>query len=103
MIRRPPRSTLFLYTTLFRSPRPRQGPADPDPGRGGVPGGRNLGAAGAAGRKGRMGEGRGGEKGRFRGAPHHLKKKKKGEATESKANNTKSMRPAARRVSEVAQ
>src|SRR5687768_17928676 len=22
MIRRPPRSTLFLYTTLFRSPRP---------------------------------------------------------------------------------
>src|SRR2546425_3896207 len=24
MIRRPPRSTLFPYTTLFRSPRPRQ-------------------------------------------------------------------------------
>src|SRR5256885_8255762 len=25
MIRRPPRSTLFPYTTLFRSPRPAQG------------------------------------------------------------------------------
>src|SRR5437588_4698836 len=25
MIRRPPRSTLFPYTTLFRSPRARQG------------------------------------------------------------------------------
>src|SRR2546426_7784249 len=25
MIRRPPRSTLFPYTTLFRSPRPRAG------------------------------------------------------------------------------
>src|SRR3712207_8090850 len=25
MIRRPPRSTLFPYTTLFRSPPPRQG------------------------------------------------------------------------------
>src|SRR6266852_8767193 len=30
MIRRPPRSTLFPYTTLFRSRRPRQGqPARP--------------------------------------------------------------------------
>src|SRR5260370_15005937 len=27
MIRRPPRSTLFPSTTLFRSPRPRQGDA----------------------------------------------------------------------------
>src|SRR5467141_4933006 len=27
MIRRPPRSTLFPYTTLFRSPRPRACPA----------------------------------------------------------------------------
>src|SRR2546430_11675893 len=26
MIRRPPRSTLFPYTTLFRSPRPRRTP-----------------------------------------------------------------------------
>src|SRR5438309_8896777 len=26
MIRRPPRSTLFPYTTLFRSPRPRSTP-----------------------------------------------------------------------------
>src|SRR2546430_15690547 len=31
MIRRPPRSTLFPYTTLFRSPRHRH--ADPDPAR----------------------------------------------------------------------
>src|SRR2546422_6464006 len=29
MIRRPPRSTLFPYTTLFRSPR-RSGPSSPD-------------------------------------------------------------------------
>src|SRR5438445_9286842 len=28
MIRRPPRSTLFPYTTLFRSARPRQCPRD---------------------------------------------------------------------------
>src|SRR5437870_9616273 len=28
MIRRPPRSTLFPYTTLFRSPRPGQRPGD---------------------------------------------------------------------------
>src|SRR3712207_6937125 len=27
MIRRPPRSTLFPYTTLFRSPTPTMGPA----------------------------------------------------------------------------
>src|SRR3712207_7957062 len=30
MIRRPPRSTLFPYTTLFRSPRPARDPADAD-------------------------------------------------------------------------
>src|SRR5215469_17884346 len=29
MIRRPPRSTLFPYTTLFRSPAPRDGLAQP--------------------------------------------------------------------------
>src|SRR5688572_32626362 len=29
MIRRPPRSTLFPYTTLFRSPRPRREPVRP--------------------------------------------------------------------------
>src|SRR2546422_6541904 len=28
MIRRPPRSTLFPYTTLFRSRRPRRAPED---------------------------------------------------------------------------
>src|SRR3712207_7644982 len=30
MIRRPPRSTLFPYTTLFRSPRPDGGRDEPD-------------------------------------------------------------------------
>src|SRR5256885_13313176 len=30
MIRRPPRSTLFPYTTLFRSPPEVVGPHDPD-------------------------------------------------------------------------
>src|SRR3989441_8221640 len=35
MIRRPPRSTLFPYTTLFRSERgPRQEQEDDDPGEG---------------------------------------------------------------------
>src|SRR6266567_8071291 len=34
MIRRPPRSTLFPYTTLFRSPAPRcRSPPRPPPGR----------------------------------------------------------------------
>src|SRR6476619_7880679 len=36
MIRRPPRSTLFPYTTLFRSYRHRQGPAG-HPARAAVP------------------------------------------------------------------
>src|SRR3712207_7766028 len=36
MIRRPPRSTLFPYTTLFRSQRRRPGPPGP-PGRPGPP------------------------------------------------------------------
>src|SRR5256886_5507880 len=34
MIRRPPRSTLFPYTTLFRSPAAAAGPPDPAVGRG---------------------------------------------------------------------
>src|SRR6185437_16440572 len=33
MIRRPPRSTLFPYTTLFRSPGPRRRTPPPWPGR----------------------------------------------------------------------
>src|SRR5437588_3270756 len=42
MIRRPPRSTLFPYTTLFRSPAARRDPPGPGPdhrrhgGRGGL-------------------------------------------------------------------
>src|SRR3989304_9315816 len=31
MIRRPPRSTLFPYTTLFRSPTPPTAPVEPSP------------------------------------------------------------------------
>src|SRR2546426_5556405 len=34
MIRRPPRSTLFPYTTLFRSPRPQAPPPWTNPRRG---------------------------------------------------------------------
>src|SRR3712207_7706470 len=34
MIRRPPRSTLFPYTTLFRSAQGRAGPGGEDPPRG---------------------------------------------------------------------
>src|SRR2546422_10587997 len=52
MIRRPPRSTLFPYTTLFRSPRPRRRPRVHS--RGGMgtgrdrrPGARGLRRAGA--------------------------------------------------------
>src|SRR5256885_9726389 len=52
MIRRPPRSTLFPYTTLFRSrPARRRGPARPDAGGagggGGGPAARGGGAGGA--------------------------------------------------------
>src|SRR5438270_4120373 len=44
MIRRPPRSTLFPYTTLFRSRRAVSGPARR--GRGAAPGRPDLGPAG---------------------------------------------------------
>src|SRR2546426_7619003 len=47
MIRRPPRSTLFPYTTLFRSSRHPERGADPAAGRGGVVrGGAQQGAGG---------------------------------------------------------
>src|SRR3712207_8566700 len=48
MIRRPPRSTLFPYTPLFRSERPRRaGPAEGGPvDGGGAAGARDGGAAG---------------------------------------------------------
>src|SRR5712664_1586189 len=45
MLRRPPRSTLFPYTTLFRSPREH---VVPGPGRGGARAGRVPGPAPAA-------------------------------------------------------
>src|SRR3712207_8611974 len=45
MIRRPPRSTLFPYTTLFRSPEPHRGA--------GVPGPRTARGAGLRARGGR--------------------------------------------------
>src|SRR3712207_8981694 len=47
MIRRPPRSTLFPYTTLFRSPR--QDPVHPGPALQGPDGRGEAGAAGDAG------------------------------------------------------
>src|SRR5688572_32365043 len=43
MIRRPPRSTLFPYTTLFRSPRHRAGRWPPDAPGGDAPGPRGAG------------------------------------------------------------
>src|SRR5258708_11129201 len=48
MIRRPPRSTLFPYTTLFRSLTARTGPAAATIGRGGtaIAGGFSLGRSG---------------------------------------------------------
>src|SRR2546422_2347334 len=49
MIRRPPRSTLFPYTTLFRSPKPGaegDGPAGHGPGEGAVRPGRPHGRRG---------------------------------------------------------
>src|SRR3712207_7571258 len=43
MIRRPPRSTLFPYTTLFRSPGVSRGYVEPAQGGGGhVPGSRRI-------------------------------------------------------------
>src|SRR3712207_7523799 len=53
MIRRPPRSTLFPYTTLFRSAAGRRGDhPEPRPGRAPAAGGRDERAAG----RGRRGE-----------------------------------------------
>src|SRR2546426_2659919 len=46
MIRRPPRSTLFPYTTLFRSPEPQRDGEDPrrqSPCAGAIPGTRRAG------------------------------------------------------------
>src|SRR2546430_7054979 len=51
MIRRPPRSTLFPYTTLFRSGRAARGNDPPRPGHGDEP----LEPAGGAARGGRRG------------------------------------------------
>src|SRR5256885_16742551 len=95
MIRRPPRSTLFPYTTLFRSvawaasarqmvstftrhvplgamvlPTAQRGGGD----AGGAPGGLGWGKAEG---KNKSGKRRVGEEGRSRGSPDHLKKKKK--------------------------
>src|SRR3712207_9160727 len=90
MIRRPPRSTLFPYTTLFRSVGPaRGGPCRVDlplgcgggaalvgqpAAAGHRPGRDRADGAGAAG--GRTGGRRVGEEGGFRGGAGHLKKKK---------------------------
>src|SRR3712207_7282383 len=54
MIRRPPRSTLFPYTTLFRSPRPCAAPRTSTASPGGRPTCRRT-AAGCCSRPGRSG------------------------------------------------
>src|SRR3712207_7382421 len=61
MIRRPPRSTLFPYTTLFRSAEPaaaglrrRDGQGGGDRGGVGTGGGRDLGGGGQRGAGGRV-------------------------------------------------
>src|SRR2546430_13476437 len=55
MIRRPPRSTLFPYTTLFRSPRAHGGDAgEPEDRQSG--GGEPAGRGGERGRRGRSEE-----------------------------------------------
>src|SRR5256885_15432248 len=74
MIRRPPRSTLFPYTTLFRSPSCSIAESRGNDYSAGTP-------PSSIGRGDflyflRSGEGRVGEEGRFRGVPVYLKKKK---------------------------
>src|SRR3712207_7537523 len=63
MIRRPPRSTLFPYTTLFRSPprplRPRDEGHRAPPARDAAPGGAHRHRAGRVRRDGRAGDGGG--------------------------------------------
>src|SRR3712207_7262622 len=58
MIRRPPRSTLFPYTTLFRSAR--QVPGHGERGRGGGRGSRSRRRGGGGVRRGAVGRRRGG-------------------------------------------
>src|SRR5256885_16878138 len=95
MIRRPPRSTLFPYTTLFRSPNKNTKKLRKYPmshlsinAKAIVPTVRRLikvttAVAPVMGKIGyRTEEGRGGEEGRFRGGADHLKKKKKDRAQE---------------------
>src|SRR5256885_9783334 len=59
MIRRPPRSTLFPYTTLFRSGRGRSAGAGRGPGR--APCAHCVCPKGPGGRRGLVGRGRGGQ------------------------------------------
>src|SRR5258708_20387620 len=73
MIRRPPRSTLFPYTTLFRSPRGLQ-PRDPalgSPGRRSTPCRRVMGVR-RAGRRRRPGDPRSEEHTSELQSPDHL-------------------------------
>src|SRR3712207_7288857 len=62
MIRRPPRSTLFPYTTLFRSQRRHQAGGDLHPGEGGEGAG-GEGGGGQGGGDGRQAQGAGEEEG----------------------------------------
>src|SRR2546422_10037842 len=63
MIRRPPRSTLFPYTTLFRSRRRRQPPGRGGSARGAQPPGARRASAGDGEARGEVGEGGGGLRG----------------------------------------
>src|SRR3712207_8373465 len=68
MIRRPPRSTLFPYTTLFRSGRPPPSPARPAPRRARGPRPPERGAT-----SGRCAPRRGAPRARASAAPSHLR------------------------------
>src|SRR5690349_23485299 len=72
MIRRPPRSTLFPYTTLFRSVALRQTTERPGESRGvfvcAVLGGRDANGSGLGSRRGALG----------RLSPHHLQRQEGG-------------------------
>src|SRR2546422_3499648 len=63
MIRRPPRSTLFPYTTLFRSRRRRQPPGRGGSARGAQPPGARRASARDGEARGEVGEGGGGLRG----------------------------------------
>src|SRR2546422_11589317 len=106
MIRRPPRSTLFPYTTLFRSPRRRVGGRGPnargeavwrlagEPPHSFAP---RIWPTPADAAAGRSEERRVGEECRSRWAPDHLKKKKQREVEQVEGGDEKTRRERQRR------